>query len=217
MRRAARPARRRARPRRAARLGEHLSAGDDDAHAAIVARDALYRRMIDAAGQLVRVAYEAGPGQAAGSSSPTRCCSPATRTAAAPASPRPQRIPVHTRTARRRRSATALRLRRTPYQAARPDRTPDDHLAALRQRTGRRRSGNPLLRDGYPAPERTPHDHLAPPAATPATPARARPRRAVPAGRTPHDHLTPLHQRTGRRRSGNPFLRTGYPARAHAP
>ena len=160
----------------AARLGAHLS--DDDAHAGIVARDALYRRMIDADGQLARIASEAGPDQAVGSGSPTRCCSPTTRTATTPASPRPRRIPVHTRTARRRRSATALRLRRIPYQAARPNRTPHDHLAALRQRTGRRRFGNPLLRNGYPAPERAPHDHLAPPADTPA---RARPRRTVPA------------------------------------
>ena len=63
----------------------------------------------------------------------------------------------------------------------RPRRTPHDHLAALRHRTGRRRFGNPLLRNGYPAPEHAPHDHLA-----------------------------ALRQRTRRCRFGNPLLRNGY-------
>ena len=46
-------------------LGEHLSAVGAEAHASIVARDALYRRMIGAAGQIARIAYEGGPDQAA--------------------------------------------------------------------------------------------------------------------------------------------------------
>ena len=46
-------------------LGDHLSAAGVEAHASIVARDALYRRMIEAAGQIARIAYEGGPDQAA--------------------------------------------------------------------------------------------------------------------------------------------------------
>ena len=61
-----------------------------------------------------------------------------------------------------RRSATALRLRRTPYQASRPEcRSPHDHLAASTSAWAAADSGIRCRATGYPAPERTPHDHLA--------------------------------------------------------
>ena len=43
--------------------GKYYTAVGVEAHAAIVARDALYRRLIDAAGQIARLAYEGGPNQ----------------------------------------------------------------------------------------------------------------------------------------------------------
>ena len=41
--------------------GRHFTAEGVEAHARIVARDALYRRLIDVAGQIARTAYEGGP------------------------------------------------------------------------------------------------------------------------------------------------------------
>ena len=41
--------------------GKHFTAEGVEAHARIVARDAMYRRMIDAAGQIAQVAYRGGP------------------------------------------------------------------------------------------------------------------------------------------------------------
>ena len=41
--------------------GRHFTAEGVEAHARIVARDALYRRLIDAAGRIARTAYEGGP------------------------------------------------------------------------------------------------------------------------------------------------------------
>ena len=45
----------------AALLGRHFSAAGVESHARIVARDALYRRLIQAAGQIAQTAYEGGP------------------------------------------------------------------------------------------------------------------------------------------------------------
>ncbi len=42
-------------------VGRHFSAVGVEAHARIVARDALYRRLIQAAGQIAQTAYEGGP------------------------------------------------------------------------------------------------------------------------------------------------------------
>ena len=42
-------------------VGRHFSAAGVEAHARIIARDALYRRLIQAAGQIAQVAYEGGP------------------------------------------------------------------------------------------------------------------------------------------------------------
>ena len=42
-------------------VGRHFSAAGVEAHARIVARDALYRRLIAAAGQIAQTAYEGGP------------------------------------------------------------------------------------------------------------------------------------------------------------
>ena len=92
-----------------------------------------------------------------------------------------------------RRSATALRLRRTPYQASRPEcRSPHDHLAASTSARAAADSGIRCRATGYPAPERTPHDHL--PSRRHAPAARCQldnplPSRASGLERTPHDHL----------------------------